>query len=239
LAVSSVGSTNIQAGAVGATQIATSAVGTTQLASGAVTATQIASNAVTPTKMSVGGPQWADGVSGSNIWSGGGVGAGNGFFYGGTSSGTTSVALLSTSWAINIGSGNTVISQVSNGDLTITGSNAYKPGGGTWTSSSDSRIKKDVANYTKSMSDILALRPVTYKFNGQYGTANNGVVYSGFIAQELETTSFSSMVGSYQYKDPSTGAVTSIKTVDVSELVYALVNAVKELNNRIIALEQK
>ncbi len=114
-----------------------------------------------------------------------------------------------------------------------TGVQAYKDGGGSWVATSDSRVKKNVQNYVLSTSELLSLRPVTYQYNGQYGTPDNNKVYVGLIAQEVLNTPFSSMVGTYNYEG------TELLNLDPSQLIYALINAVQELNARINALENK
>ncbi len=118
-------------------------------------------------------------------------------------------------------------------------SDAYKPGGGSWLASSDSRLKKDVQPYTLSTADLNTLSPVSYQYNGLYGTKNNGKVYIGLVAQQVLTTPFAGMVGEYIYVDPDTKTSTVLYNVDSSQLVYALLNAVKDLSNRVAVLEAK
>ena len=111
--------------------------------------------------------------------------------------------------------------------------NAAKPGGGSWLASSDMRVKKDVQDYTLSADALLTLRPVSYQYNGLYGTPANGKTYIGLIAQEVQNTPFSSMVGTYNYNG------TQLLNLDSSQLVYALINAVQDLTERVKALEAK
>jgi len=118
-------------------------------------------------------------------------------------------------------------------------SDAYKPGGGSWLASSDDRLKKNVQEYTFSAADLDTLNPVSYQYNGLYGTKDNGKTYVGLIAQQVLTTPFSGMVGEYVYVDPDTHQATVLYNVDSSQLVYALINAVKELTGRVAALEAK
>jgi hypothetical protein len=110
---------------------------------------------------------------------------------------------------------------------------AFKDGGGTWSATSDARAKKDVVNYSLSTTELLTLRPVSYKYNGQYGTKDSGASYVGLVAQEVQSTPFASMVNSYD-KDG-----VNILSIDSSQLVFALINAVKELSARIKTLETK
>ena len=140
------------------------------------------------------------------------------------------------------------------GDFVIAGSNAYKPGGGSWTAPSDERIKTVVGDYTRGLADILQLQPkrFTYKGNdtlvepdeGQsapyssspnYIVAKDGREFAGLVAQELQPV-IPEMCREYTgYID---GVVKSdMMTVDRSDLNLALVNAVKELEARVRALE--
>ena len=113
------------------------------------------------------------------------------------------------------------------------GIDAYKDGGGSWLASSDANVKKDIAPYLLSTRDIQELRPVSYKYNGHGGTTDSGITYIGLIAQEVQNTAFASMVGS------SDRDGVEVLNIDNSELVYALVNSVKELSARLAVLEAK
>lgn len=111
--------------------------------------------------------------------------------------------------------------------------------GTTFTNVSDSRVKTDVTPYTSGVSALNELRPINYIYNGQYGTPSNGIVQTGLIAQEVLTTSLASMVGTRVYTDPQTGQQTTLYDLNTNQLVFALINAVKELSARVTALEAK
>jgi len=108
-----------------------------------------------------------------------------------------------------------------------------------WTVPSDQRIKKDIASYTKSVDAIATLQPITFKYNGLYGTTDNNVTHVGLLAQSVKDSALSEIVATVPYKDPVTGEETDIYALNTSDLVFALINSVKELNARIIALEAK
>ncbi len=148
---------------------------------------------------------------------------------------TTGTSIYSTSSGATISAnvGGAAAFYVSTSLFEVQVANAAKPGGGTWLASSDIRVKKNVQNYTLSAEALLTLRPVTYQYNGLYGTPDNGVVYTGLIAQEVENTPFSSMVGTYNYNG------TTLLNLDSSQLLYALINAVQDLTERVRALEAK
>jgi hypothetical protein len=89
------------------------------------------------------------------------------------------------------------------------------------------------------VSALNQLRPVNYIYNGDYGTPENGIVQTGLIAQEVLTTPLASMVGTRVYTDPQTGQQTTLYDLNTNQLVFALINAVKELDARVKALEAK
>jgi hypothetical protein len=111
--------------------------------------------------------------------------------------------------------------------------------GTTWTNVSDARVKTDVTPYAIGTAAIKQLRPVDYIYNGEYGTPENGIVQTGLIAQEVLTTPLASMVGTRVYTDPQTGQQTTLYDLNTNQLVFALINAVKELDARVKALEPK
>lgn len=101
---------------------------------------------------------------------------------------------------------------------------AAKPGGGSWTNSSDLRLKNIDGQYTRGLSDIIQLNPVSYHYkNVEDKTWNEDVLaeqYHGFIAQELRE------VYPECVKEDEDGYL----TVNVSALNVSYVNAIKELH---------
>jgi hypothetical protein len=103
--------------------------------------------------------------------------------------------------------------------LTVNGT-AAKPGGGSWTTWSDIRLKDIQGNYEKGLKEIIALKPV--KFNYKEGNACNlpsDQNYVGFIAQDVQKV-FPEAVA--EGKD-------GYLSLDVNSINVAMVNAVKEL----------
>ena len=113
---------------------------------------------------------------------------------------------------------------------------AAKPSGGSWASASDSRVKTIGDNYITGLTELAQLQPKYYKYNGKAdGAPNDGVDYVGLIAQEAETV-IPSLVSQGKGEIDSV-EVDDFRMLDTSELQYAIINAVKELNTRLIALE--
>lgn len=132
-----------------------------------------------------------------------------------------------------IGRASIAITFDSSGAIIASTDQVFKPTAGSWLGVSDERLKTDIVNYSKGLAAIKSLRPVNYKFKDEvfFGTVSlaqqtNYKVCAGFIAQEVEQTELANIV-----TDSSNG----YKTIDVSEITYALVNAVKELSAKVDA----
>ncbi|MGK4566290.1 tail fiber domain-containing protein [Flavobacterium sp. 3HN19-14] len=116
-----------------------------------------------------------------------------------------------------------------NGNLTISG-NAYKAGGGSWTATSDARLKTDVVDYKDGLEKLLSIRPVKYHYNEKSGY-DVQPEHIGVIAQELQPVA-PYMVSTFN-KDN-----TEYLQVDNSAMTYILINSVKE-QQLIIEKQQK
>jgi hypothetical protein len=124
----------------------------------------------------------------------------------------------------------------------------YQNGGGSWSALSDARIKTVEGDYAIGLKEVLALRPVEYVYKGndalQRGevsmhaeAAKNRTKFVGLVAQEAELV-FPGIVGKLAgFIDGN--PVDDLRTLNASNLAYALVNAVKELVRRIEQLEAR
>ena len=98
----------------------------------------------------------------------------------------------------------------------------------TSTNPSDERLKDNIETLTYGLSDILKLRPVSY--NWKNDKANQGTQF-GFIAQEVKEVMPNAIK---EFGD-------DIKYLGLEkDAIYAaLINAIKELNDKITQLENK
>jgi hypothetical protein len=80
-----------------------------------------------------------------------------------------------------------------NGNFKVT-AQASKPGGGSWASSSDGRLKKNVQPLEHALDRLLALRGVTFEYAQHDGDMHPPGTFTGFIAQEVQPT-FPNWVG--------------------------------------------
>jgi hypothetical protein len=116
---------------------------------------------------------------------------------------------------------------------------AAKVGGGPWGALSDERLKKEVKPYKDGLEKLLKLNPVSYKYNGLGGMPDNGKTYIGLIAQEVKE-SCPYMVGKYSGKlKESDKKNTDLLSFDGNAISYMLVNAMKEMEERVRKLEKK
>lgn len=124
--------------------------------------------------------------------------------------------------AITFNKGNT---QTSVGSISVsTTATAYN-------TSSDYRLKQDIAPITGALAKVAALKPVTYKWK------LDGSDSEGFIAHELAEVCPHAVTGEKDavYKDGNP----KYQGVDTSFLVATLTAAIQELTARVVALESK
>ena len=122
-----------------------------------------------------------------------------------------------------------------NARLTVNGT-ASKPGGGTWATFSDRRVKENIKPYALGLDAILQVNPVYFNYNNFANYQHNGKTYVGVIAQDIRELYPGSISESNQQAPDGDG---NLLMYDNSELIYSLVNAVKELNDKIVKLEEE
>ena len=131
----------------------------------------------------------------------------------------------------------------SDGSFVIGSATAFKTGGGSWTATSDARIKNVVYEYELGLEEVLQLRPIVYSYKGNDDQPDGPSLRSdppdklfvGLVAQEVESI-FPNMVAEREgYIDGE--KVSDLRTLDVSELLYAFVNAFKEMKREIDGLK--
>ncbi|MEL6560635.1 MAG: tail fiber domain-containing protein, partial [Bacteroidota bacterium] len=123
--------------------------------------------------------------------------------------------------------------------------------GGTvnWTALSDGRFKDDVKENVPGLDFINTLRPVTYKYDPEKIASHRGensslnfddkkeVVYTGFIAQEVEKAANQLNYDFSGVKVPE-NTDTDMYGIRYAEFVAPLVQAVQELDAKVKKLEQ-
>ena len=117
---------------------------------------------------------------------------------------------------------------------------AYKTAGGNWgTLASDVRVKRDVEDYTKGLAECLSLRPRYFNYNGAADTTDDGTRFVGLVADEVQQSEFPEMVRSRRTRmdKEDEHSETDLLMLDTSDLSFAVLNALRELNERLKKLE--
>jgi hypothetical protein len=112
-----------------------------------------------------------------------------------------------------------------NGDFYIGGA-GFNPGGGSWISTSDARLKKDIVECPYGLKDLKKLRPVQYTWNigdklGGPAPHCDGTTTVGLIAQEVLETPLEFII--------SQGPDDEYYRIDASTLPFILIKAIQEL----------
>lgn len=116
--------------------------------------------------------------------------------------------------------------------LSISG-NASKTGGGAFAALSDARAKTNITPYKHGLKLIEQLSPVKFNYKAEFDATGSevGKQYVGFVAQELQKIA-PSMV--FQTEK---GEFSDLLMTDLSELTFTLINAVKDLSDKVRSLE--
>ena len=96
--------------------------------------------------------------------------------------------------------------------------------------SSSSKYKKDIADATWGLADVLKLRPVTFKSNGT-GEEADDQTYGGFIAEEVHDTGLTNFVEYNDNNEP--------EGVNYSLMVSLMAKSIQELSAKVTTLETK
>jgi len=140
-------------------------------------------------------------------------------------------------WTITNGSSSGALRATFDPNFTITGA-GYQPGGGSWTSTSDTRLKKDVEPYTAGLAEVLQLDPIRFRYNGLGGMLDTETIYHGFAAEDVVPV-MPEMVHRVAMKLREQDAESvEVLHLNTTALTFALVNAVKELTRRLQMLEE-
>ena len=113
--------------------------------------------------------------------------------------------------------------------FSVTTGSADKPGGGSWGSFSDGRIKNIIGEYKHGLKEILQVNPKIYKYTEESKLTSEDLEKDrvGIIAQDIETIlpECIELMEARGFSD--------LRFYDSSPILYALINAVKELSQQI------
>lgn len=113
--------------------------------------------------------------------------------------------------------------------LSVNG-DASKTGGGAWLTFSDRRVKKNIIDYTKGIDEVMQIKPIEFQYNALSGYEDVNSTFVGVIAQEIENI----LPNTVTLFDDSNGpsGLADKRIFDSSEIIWLLVNAVKELDKK-------
>lgn len=120
--------------------------------------------------------------------------------------------------------------------LQLSINSAAKPGSTGWTVPSDERLKTKVQPFKDGLDVVKRINPVSYNYNGAAEMPTDER-FVGTLAQNLEQVA-PYMVKDWQYRDQK-GNTTDYKAVDYNAMMFMLVNAIKELDEKNAKLEQR
>lgn len=108
-------------------------------------------------------------------------------------------------------------------------------GNGAWAFTSDARVKEDVRDLDVGLAELRRVRPVRYRYNGLAGT-RAGLEGVGILGQEIEEVLPETV--EKLPADSNTDGVDGLRVFNPSALTYVLINAVKQLADKVEALER-
>ncbi|GGH37681.1 hypothetical protein GCM10007423_30880 [Dyadobacter endophyticus] len=118
--------------------------------------------------------------------------------------------------------------------LQLSTSAAAKPGSPNWSVISDSRLKKNVTDFTDGLDLLKQIKPVWFQYNGKAGIETGDKRFVGIIAQEMQKIA-PYTIDTFMHQD-SLGNKTEYLDYDANAVTYILINSVKEQQQ---VIEQK
>jgi hypothetical protein len=120
------------------------------------------------------------------------------------------------------------------GALTILGTGT-QPGSVFWSNPSDIRLKHKIEPHTDGLDTILALKPIAFEYSGEGGIEATGKRFVGLSAQDAQAVIPRTVS---KVRGVIDGDETDVLTVNASELLFTLINAVKDLSAEIDTLRK-
>lgn len=133
-----------------------------------------------------------------------------------------------------IGVGTAVPDQI----FSLGSGDASKPGGGTWATFSDERIKTNIQPFDLGLETVLDLKPVTYRYNGKAIYPADDKDRVGVLAQDVVGTPLEQYTID-RHTAHMEGKETELLQWDGTALTYALINALQELDEKVEVLEKQ
>ncbi len=114
-------------------------------------------------------------------------------------------------------------------NLTVNGS-ADKPGGGSWSTYSDGRLKTLDGNFSSGLSQILKIKPLRYRYKeGNAMSIRDRDEHVGLVAQEVQKV----------IPEAVTKNDKGFLLVNNDPIIWAMLNAIKEQQREIAVLRKR
>ncbi|MBI3097827.1 MAG: tail fiber domain-containing protein [Planctomycetes bacterium] len=120
--------------------------------------------------------------------------------------------------------------------LQLSTDSAAKPSTNTWTVASDRRLKEDIRPFEDGAETLMGINPVWYRYNGKAGTPTD-TENIGIVAQEVREAAPYTIRNYRARMDPTDAEETDLLGFNSHALTFVLINAAKEHERRIAALE--
>lgn len=105
--------------------------------------------------------------------------------------------------------------------LLVVNGTAAKPGGGSWSTYSDKRLKDIHGNYNSGLKEIIQLQPIIYSYKKDNPkNLPSDKNYVGFVAQDVQNV----------FPEAVTEETDGYLSLDMNSIDIAVINALKELN---------
>lgn len=141
---------------------------------------------------------------------------------------------VSTTGQVIVG-GETNVTGSANQILQVSGSAYKNDGNGAWAFTSDVRVKENIRDLEAGLAQLRRVRPVRYRYNGRAGT-RAGLEGVGILAQEIEAI-FPETIERVTTPTAAEGDIDELRIFNPSALTFVLINAVKELAEKVERLE--
>jgi len=120
--------------------------------------------------------------------------------------------------------------------LQLSSDSAAKPSTNTWTIASDARLKRDIMPFTDGLAVLRQVNPIRYTYNGLAGMPESEGI--GVIGQEMEKVAPYTARRFKAKLKPDDAEETELVGFNSHALTFVLINAVKELDSRLSAIER-
>lgn len=120
--------------------------------------------------------------------------------------------------------------------LQVAGSAFKNDGNISWDITSDARVKEHVRDLDVGLDELRRVRPVRYRYNGRAGT-RAGLERIGVLGQEIEVV-FPETIERVPAGAISSDELDDLRVFNPSALTFVLINAVKQLADKVEQLER-